>query len=70
MIPSILSRLTFLWRNDERDEESEEAGGRFRPSPLDASVLYAHGMDVERLDDEIADIEERAREIDEARRGK
>lgn len=66
MLRSILSRLAF-WR-DAADEEDGDDGGGFRPSRLDASVLYAHGVDVERLDREIADVEERSRELEEARR--
>ena len=66
MLRSLLSRFTF--RNGTNDEDGDAADGEFRPSQLDPSVLYAHGMDIERFDAEIADVEERAREIENARR--
>jgi hypothetical protein len=74
MIRSILARL--LSRSgDERDgsgeddgEDDDEGGSGALRSRLDASVLEGHGMDVGRLEREAAEIEERAREIDEARR--
>ena len=78
MLRALRSRLAF-WRDaaEESDETAEadgdaddggDGGGGFRRSRLDASVLYAHGADVERLDREIAEIEARSRELEEARR--
>lgn len=59
MLRWLLSRLPFVRRSDGEDDS---AGG-FRPSELDRSVLEAHGADVERLDEEIADIQEQAEEM-------
>jgi hypothetical protein len=74
MLRSILSRLPFVGTSDgeaggedrpEGDEEDSEGG--FRPSRLDASVLSAHGADVERVDEEFEEIEQQAQELEEAR---
>ena len=70
MFRSILGRL--LSRSDDErggsgEDDSEGGSGPLR-SRLDASVLEGHGMDVGRLEREAAEIEERARELDEARR--
>lgn len=70
MLRSILSRFASLRETDETDESGADSNGGFRPSRLDASVLYAHGADVERVADEIADIEDRVGEIEDARREK
>jgi hypothetical protein len=75
MLRSLLSRFGFGRERDGEtgDEDEDEAADRrggFQRSELDASVLYAHGMDVDRLETEIADIEEQAREIEDARRTK
>lgn len=64
MLRSLLLRLPFV----RRSESEDDSANGFQPSELDASVLQAHGADVERLDEEIADIKEQAREIEEARR--
>lgn len=64
MLRSLLLRLPFVRRSDGEDDEESE----FQPSELDESVLSAHGADVERLDEEIADIEEQAQEFEDARR--
>jgi hypothetical protein len=73
MLRSLLSRFGFGRERDgetgDEDEAADRRGG-FQRSELDASVLYAHGMDVDRLETEIADIEEQAREIEDARRTK
>ncbi len=66
MLRWIRSKISSLWENEGEDgDDTEET---FRRSELDASVLYAHGMDVDRLENEIADIEEQAQEIEDARR--
>lgn len=65
MLRWIRSKISSLWRNER--ENGDDSEGKFRRSELDASVLYAHGMDVNRLENEIADIEEQAQEIEEAR---
>jgi endo-1,4-beta-mannosidase len=72
MLRSILSRLPFVGTSDgeaggeDRPESEEDSEGGFRPSRLDASVLSAHGADVERVE-EMADIEQQAQELEEAR---
>ncbi|WP_232686645.1 hypothetical protein [Halobacterium zhouii] len=50
------------------DDEGDES--RFRPSVLDASVRYAHGMDDGALERELADIQEQAQERRDRRRGR
>jgi hypothetical protein len=65
MLRWIRSELSALWTERENGDDSE---GDFRRSELDASVLYAHGSDVSRLENEIEDIEEQAQEIEKARR--
>ncbi len=67
MLRSLLSRLT-RWRAGRHPDDEDNTSSGFRPSEIVASVLYAHGMDVERLEEEIADIEEQAARIEEARR--
>jgi hypothetical protein len=60
MIGGLLARLVHRLRSD--DDGTESDGARFVPSPLDASVRYAHGGggdDVERELDEIRDEAER-----------
>lgn len=68
MFRSILSRLPLVEWGDSSDEGGDSESG-FRPSRLDASVLYAHGADVEALEEEIADAEKRARTLEDARSG-
>ncbi len=74
MFRSILGRLRSR-PDDERDGsgdvgsgDDDEGGSGFLRSRLDASVLQGHGMDVGRLEREAAEVEERAREIEEVRR--
>ena len=66
MLRSILSRLPFVGTSDSEAGGEEDSEGGFRPSRLDASVLSAHGADVERVE-EMADIEQQAQELEEAR---
>ena len=47
----------------------EDVGSRFVPSPLDRSVRSAHGGPGDGIDRELAEIDERARELEEERRG-
>lgn len=68
MLRSVLSRLPFGGGPDPERESGDDTEGGFRPSELDASVLYAHGKDVERLEAEIADVEEQAAELEAVRR--
>lgn len=54
------------------DEESEDEGSGdddsgFLPSRLDASVLYAHGMGRGGAEREIANVEEKAKVLEEER---
>jgi hypothetical protein len=58
---------------DGHATDSDDAGdntSRFVPSPLDASVRYAHGGSGDDIDRELADIEEEARRLDEHGRRK
>lgn len=69
MLRSVLARLVGRLPGSSGvggEDDDDESG--FRPSRLDASVLYAHGADVDALESEIADMEEQAREIESARR--
>ena len=74
MLRSILSWLPFAGeRTDEAGDgdpegESGDSAGGFRPSRLDASVLSAHGADVERVEDEFEEIEEQAQELEDVHR--
>ena len=52
---------------DETDAE-EKAETKFVPSPLDASVRFAHGMRSGGAERELADVEEKARLLEERRR--
>ena len=44
------------------DADDREDGSRWRPSRLDASVLFAHGKRVASPDDDVSELEEVARE--------
>lgn len=63
--------LAHFGTNEETDEESgEEASrGRFVPSPLDLSVRVGHGSSAGERVRELSKIRERARELEENRRG-
>jgi len=53
---------------NSRDAETEDGDdSRFVPSVLDASVRYAHGQSNTGLDQEIADIDDEARRLEEHR---
>ena len=67
VLRSILLRFASRSRDEDETatEESKESG--FRPSRLDASVLFAHGKRVDAWDD-LAEIEERARDLERERR--
>lgn len=56
----------FAWSEDEGGDETEESG--FVPSVLDASVLYAHGMSRSSAEGELANVEEKARILEEQQR--
>ena len=67
MLRSILSRV--LSRCDREESESEgDSENTFRPSELDASVLYAHGMAIERSANGIDDLQEQAEELENVRK--
>lgn len=66
MLRSFLSRV--LFRCDRENSESEDdSEDTFRPSELDASVLYAHGMAVERSTNDLDDLQEQAEELENVR---
>lgn len=54
-----------------REEENDEEGGRYRfvPSPLDLSVRVGHGGRDDEVQRELSKISEKARELEESRRG-
>lgn len=64
MLRGIVARLASAVRSDGEEVDASDDESGFARSQLDASVLYAHGSDVGRLEREIADVEEQAREID------
>jgi len=64
VIRRLLARLLGRSDSDEADEE-----GRFVPSRLDASVRDAHGGAEAEVARELDEVSERARELDEGRRG-
>jgi hypothetical protein len=66
MLRLIRSKLAAPWTDERENGDSSEE--TFRRSELDASVPYAHGADVNRLENEITDIEEQAQALEEARR--
>ena len=67
MIRAALNWLgAHLGRSGESDDESDES--RFVPSVLDASVRYAHGGSNTGLESEIAQMEEKARVLEDHRR--
>lgn len=63
MFRAILARLTARF---ERDDDSGDRT-EFVPSPLDASVLFAHGKGNE-AERTIADVEEQAQRLEEQHR--
>lgn len=60
--------LSSFSRGGGDSEATEEADGRFVPSPLDLSVRSSHGGPDVEIERELHDIDERAREIEEHRR--
>lgn len=67
MLRSILSRVLSRCGRGE-SETGDDSENTFRPSELDASVLYAHGMGVERSANEIDDLQEQAEGLQSVRR--
>ena len=53
---------------DDPDESGESDDSRFVPSVLDASVRYAHGGSRTGLESEIAQMEEKARVLEDQQR--
>lgn len=73
-MPGILSRLVGWFRRGDGDPErggaSDDGGdeeSEFVPSRLDASVLEAHGMSTASAERELAQIEEKADQLEEIR---
>lgn len=64
-LKSLLRRLRPSQESD--DGEDEEDDSRFIPSLLDASVRYAHGGP-SGAEDELAQIEEKAQQLEEIQR--
>lgn len=62
----IRSRFSALWENER--EERKDSETTYQRSELDNSVLQAHGVDVDSLENEIADIEEQAQELEDVQR--
>ena len=62
--------LSKFERNTEGEEEEDEEGDGFVPSPLDLSVRYAHGMPDAEIERELHRINEQAREIEDEERDK
>lgn len=69
MFRGALTRLRARLGRDGADETDadETDGSRFVPSPLDASVRYAHGGSDAEIDREMARIEDAARRLEERR---
>lgn len=59
--------LSKLRRSTEQEEGDEEGEG-FVPSPLDLSVRYAHGMPDAEIEREFHRIREQARDLEEEER--
>lgn len=66
MLRSLLSRVRSRC-DRERSESGDDSEDTFRPSELDASVLYAHGVAVERSAKELNDLQEQAEELENVR---
>ena len=64
MLRGALQRLGVRLGRDESDDEDESDDSRFVPSVLDASVRYAHGGSNTGLESEMAQIEEKARVLE------
>jgi len=64
MLRGALQRLGARLGRDESDDEDESDDSRFVPSVLDASVRYAHGGSNTGLESELAQIQEKARVLE------
>jgi hypothetical protein len=69
MIGRVLSRILQWVRctetvGDSTDDQDDDTESDFVPSQLDASVNEAHGMDTRLAQQEVADIQEQAAELE------
>ncbi|MCD2200363.1 hypothetical protein LPA44_10715 [Halobacterium sp. KA-4] len=67
MALSVWEVFLTLFGGGEDSEEEEEAESRFVPSPLDLSVRIGHGGSDSQRVRELAEMSERAEEIEEER---
>jgi hypothetical protein len=67
MIGGFLARLVRRLRSEDAEAESDDS--RFVPSPLDASVRYAHGGSGDDIERELDEIRDEAERLDERRGG-
>ncbi|MBP1988150.1 hypothetical protein [Halolamina salifodinae] len=72
MARSVWELFLALFRGGEEaePEADEEDEGRFVPSPMDLSVRIGHGGSEDERLRELAEINERARELEEEQRGR
>lgn len=70
MTPSIweVFRTHFRWEHSDDGSEGKTERGRFVPSPLDLSVRVGHGGQDDDAVRELAAVDERARELEQAGR--
>lgn len=71
MFRALLARLTSRFETgheEQEEDDSDDSDGGFTPSRLDASVLFAHGMNTARGKQEIQEREKQARELEKQRR--
>jgi hypothetical protein len=67
MLRAALSRLAARLGRGDADAEDGTDRSRFVPSPLDASVRYAHGAPDDEVDRELARVDDAARRLEDAR---
>lgn len=65
VIGGLLARLVHRLRSDDAEAASDDS--RFPPSPLDASVRYAHGGSGDEVERELDEIRDEAERLDERR---
>lgn len=75
MVREVLRRLVYLFARGDDGEAGEERGdaqdddeSEFLPSRLDASVLEAHGMETTPAERELAQLQEKADQLEEQER--
>lgn len=69
MLGGVWKRISAILGRDADSEEDDRERRWFVPSPLDISVRYAHGGSTSDVERELAKVEEKARELEEQRRG-